>query len=309
MDSKHPYDISTLCVHADDGADEQYGAVATPIFQTSTFRFPSVEEGARRFAGGDGYIYTRLSNPTVRQLEKNLALLEQGAAALTTATGMAVVTTMYFGLLNVGDHVVGTDGMYAPSRLVMEREFSRFGVSCDFVDTTDMETIRKAWTSATKLLFIETPANPVLKVTDIRACAEWAHGHGALLAVDNTLLSPILQNPIVHGADIVIHSLTKYINGHSDVLGGVLVMRDGELAACMRKVLIQLGGTMDPHQAWLVLRGLRTLPLRVMKAQENAQTIAAFLESHPKVETVFYPSLPGHPQHDVSARQARGPDP
>ena len=307
MESDRPYDISTLCVHADDGADEQYGALVTPIFQTSAFRFPSVEEGARRFATGEGYIYTRLKNPTVRQLELNLARLEHGTAALATATGMAAVTTMYFGLLNAGDHVVGTDGMYAPSRLIMEREFSRFGVACDFVDTSEAENIRKAWKPATKLLFVETPANPVLKVTDLKACADFAHPRGALLAVDNTLLSPILQQPLAHGADVVIHSLTKHVNGHSDALGGVLIVRDAERAVRLRKVLINLGGTMDPHQAWLVLRGLRTLALRVAKSQENAKRIAAYLSGHPKVERVFYPGLPDHPQFELSRRQAKGP--
>jgi len=307
MESDRPYDISTLCVHADDGADEQYGALVTPIFQTSTFRFPSVEEGARRFATGEGYIYTRLKNPTVRQLELNLARLEKGTAALATATGMAAVSTMYFGLLSAGDHVVGTDGMYAPSRLIMEREFSRFSVACDFVDTSDMENIRKAWKPATKLLFVETPANPVLKVADLKACADFAHAHGALLAVDNTLLSPILQQPLLFGADVVVHSLTKHVNGHSDALGGVLIVRDAERAARLRKVLINLGGTMDPHQAWLILRGLRTLALRVSKSQENARRIAAYLSGHPKVERVFYPGLPDHPQFELSRRQAKGP--
>lgn len=296
MDPKHPYDISTLCIHADDGGDPQYGALATPIFQTSTFRFPSAEEGARRFATGEGFIYTRLKNPTVLQLEQNLARLEHGATALATSTGMSAVTTMYMACLSAGNHVVGTGAMYAPSRLVMEREFSRFGITSDFVDTSDFENVRKAWKPDTKLLFVETPANPVLKVTDLKACAEFAHAHGALLAVDNTLLSPVLQNPIDFGADIVIHSLTKFINGHSDALGGTIVTRDSMLGYRIRKVLLNLGGTMDPHQAWLILRGLRTLSMRVVKAQENAVKIAAYLAGHPKVEAAFYPGAADHPQ-------------
>jgi methionine-gamma-lyase len=188
----------------------------------------------------------------------------------------------------------------------MEKEFSRFGVEFDFVDTSDIENVKMVIKPNTKLIFIETPANPTIKLTDIKACVDIAHSNGAVLAVDNTFMSPILQNPFDFGADIVMHSMTKSINGHTDVVSGILVFNNKELLMRTRKVLVNLGGTIDPHQAWLVLRGLRTLSLRVQKAQENAQIIAEFLENHPKVEWVRYPGLPSHPHHELAKKQMRG---
>lgn len=299
--------FETICVHSDGKGDEKSGAVITPIYQTSIFKFPSAEEGSRRFLTGKGYIYTRLKNPTVEQLEKTLAKLEKGEVGLATATGMAAVSTLYFSLLNKGDHIIGTDCMYAPSRVIMEKEFSRFGVESSFIDTSNLKYLEKTLKKNTKLIYIETPANPTLKMTDIQKCAEIAHKNGAYLAVDNTFSSPILQNPLEFGADIVLHSLTKYINGHSDALGGVLIFKDKELGERVRKVLLNLGGTMDPHQAWLILRGVKTLHLRVLKAQENAKKIASFLEKHPAVERVYYPSLKSFPQRALAKKQMKGP--
>jgi methionine-gamma-lyase len=189
---------------------------------------------------------------------------------------------------------------------VIEKEFSRFGVEFDFVDTSNIDNVKNAIKPNTKLIFIETPANPTIKLTDIQACADIAHSNGAILAVDNTLMSPILQNPFDFGADIVMHSMTKYINGHTDVVSGILIFNDKELYTRTRKVLLNLGGTIDPHQAWLVLRGLRTLSLRVRKAQENAQIIAEFLENHPKVEWVRYPGLVSHPHYELAKKQMSG---
>jgi len=297
----------TICVHSDGGGDEKSGAVVTPIYQTSIFKFPSAEEGSKRFLTGKGYIYTRLKNPTIEQLEKTLAKLEKGEMALATSTGMAAVTTLYFSLLNKGEHIIGTNCMYAPSRIIMEKEFSRFGVEYSFIDTSDVKLLKKSVRKNTKLIFIETPANPTLKITDIKKCAEIAHSNGAYLAVDNTFSSPILQNPLEFGADIVLHSLTKYINGHSDALGGVLVFKDKNLGEKVKKVLLNLGGTMDPHQAWLILRGVKTLSLRVLKAQENAKKIAQFLEKHKAVEKVFYPGLNSFPQKAKAKKQMKGP--
>ncbi|MEJ5165403.1 MAG: aminotransferase class I/II-fold pyridoxal phosphate-dependent enzyme [Thermoanaerobaculia bacterium] len=299
--------FETICVHSDGKGDEKSGAVITPIYQTSIFKFPSAEEGSRRFLTGKGYIYTRLKNPTVEQLEKTLSKLEKGEVGLATATGMAAVSTLYFSLLSKGDHIIGTDCLYAPSRVIMEKEFSRFGVESSFIDTSNLKLVEKAVKKNTKLIYIETPANPTLKMTDIEKCAEIAHKNGAYLAVDNTFSSPILQNPIDFGADIVLHSLTKYINGHSDALGGVLIFKDKDLGERVRKVLLNLGGTMDPHQAWLILRGVKTLPLRVLKAQENAKKIASFLEKQRAVEKVFYPSLKSFPQRALAKKQMKGP--
>jgi len=202
--------------------------------------------------------------------------------------------------------MICSEAVYGPSRVVMEREFSRFGVEFDFVDTSDIEQVKNAIKPNTKLIFIETPANPTIKLTDIQACADIAHSNGAVLAVDNTFMSPILQNPFDYGTDIVMHSMTKSINGHTDVVSGILIFNDKELYIRTRKVLLNLGGTIDPHQAWLVLRGLRTLSLRVKKAQENAEIIAEYLESHPKVKWVRYPGLKSHPQHQLAKSQMHG---
>lgn len=299
--------IDTDCIHAGPEPDPAFGSASPPIFQTSTFVFRNPQEGADRFAGVDeGFIYTRMGNPTIEMLEEAVAELEEGDFALATASGMAAVSTAFFALLNAGEHMVCSASVYGPSRVVLERDFSRFDVSSTMVDTSDLDALRNAVTERTRLVFIETPANPTLAITDIAGAAEVAHEAGALLVVDNTFMSPILQKPFRFGADVVLHSVTKFLNGHSDVVGGVLVFRDQELMKKVRGVLHYLGGTMDPHQAWLVRRGIKTLAMRVRKAQENAQTLAELLADHPAVETVRYPGLPGHPQADLIARQMKG---
>ncbi|MEJ2217865.1 MAG: aminotransferase class I/II-fold pyridoxal phosphate-dependent enzyme [Gemmatimonadota bacterium] len=301
------WNIDTDCIHAGSGPDPVFGAVAPPIFQTSTFVFETPEQGAARFAGKDpGYIYTRMGNPTIAMLEASVATLEEGTSALATASGMAAVSTVFFGLLSTGDHVVCSASVYGPSRVVLERDFSRFGVRASMVDTSDLDTLRAAITPDTRVVFIETPANPTLAITDIAAAAEIAHDAGALLVVDNTFMSPILQKPFQFGADIVLHSVTKFLNGHSDVVGGVLIFKDDDLMKRVRGVLHYLGGTMDPHQAWLVLRGIRTLAMRVRTAQDNAQAVAELLAGHPAVAEVRYPGLPGHPQAALIQRQMCG---
>jgi len=298
---------ATQVAHAGTNPDKTYGAVAPPIYQTSTFKFSSAEQGARRFLGEEpGYIYTRLGNPTTAALEEAVATLEKGKYALATSSGMSAVSTIYMTFLDKDAHMICSEAVYGPSRVVMEREFSRFGVEFDFVDTSDIEQVKNAVKPNTKLIFIETPANPTIKLTDIQACADIAHENGAVLAVDNTFMSPILQNPFDFDADIVMHSMTKSINGHTDVVSGILIFNNKELYKQTRKVLLNLGGTIDPHQAWLVLRGLRTLSLRVKKAQKNAKIIAEYLESHPKVKWVRYPGLSSHPQHKLAKSQMHG---
>ncbi len=302
------WNIDTQCIHAGLEADPLFGSVAPPIYQTSTFIFRTPEEGAARFAGDDpGYIYTRMGNPTMAMLEANVAVLEEGTSALATSSGMAAASTVFFALLSAGDHVVCSASVYGPSRVVLERDFSRFGVEATMVDTSDLTKIRDAITDRTQIVYVETPANPTLAITDLAGAAEIAHEAGALLVVDNTFLSPVLQKPFRFGADIVLHSVTKFLNGHADVVGGVLVFRDDELMKKVRGVLHYLGGTMDPHQAWLVLRGIKTLAMRVRTAQENAQALAQLLADHPAVELVRYPGLPGHPQADLISRQMAGP--
>lgn len=295
-------------IHAGSEPDPLFGGVSVPIYQSSTFAFRSAEHGAALFAGEEsGYIYTRLGNPTVHALEECLASLENGVACLATATGMAAITSTFLALLEKNTHLISTASVYGATRVVVEKELSRFGVSSTFIDTSDIELIRRNWQPETRILFIETPANPTMVITDIKACAQLAHEGGAWLIVDNTFASPILQNPLDLGADIVIHSLTKFINGHSDVVGGAIIFRDENLYARVRKTLINLGGTMDPHQAWLILRGVKTLALRVEKSQENAIKLARFLQNHPLISWVKYPGLENHPQYELARRQMRGP--
>jgi methionine-gamma-lyase len=307
LNRKRSQSPSTDVIHAGQHPDPLYGGVSVPIYQSSTFAFKNAEEGAARFAGEEsGYIYTRLGNPTTAALEECVATLENGFGGLATASGMAAVTTVYSTVLEKDAHMVGTAAVYGPSRTVIEKEFSRFGVTADFVDTSDLGAVRAKLTPRTKLLYVETPANPTLRVTDIRACASLARERKIVLAVDNTFSSPILQNPLDLGADIVIHSLTKFINGHSDVVGGMIVTREEPLFKRLRNVLRLMGGTMDPHQAWLVLRGVKTLAMRVERAQENAARLALFLQSHPKVRWVNYPGLERHPQHELAKSQMKG---
>lgn len=302
-----PLHKATQAIHSGGLENPVYGEVSVPIFQTSTFAFPSAEEGAALFSGEkQGYIYTRMDNPTVDALEEGLATLENGFGGLATATGMAAITTAFFSLLSRGDHLIATDCLYGPTEVVIERELPRFGIQTDLVDTSDLTNFKRAMRPETRLVFIETPTNPTMKITDIQGAATLAHRQGALVVVDNTFASPYLQRPLELGADLVVHSLTKYINGHSDVLGGVMVTKDAGLYKKIKRSLALFGGTMDPHQAWLILRGLRTLPLRMEKAQENAFKLAKFLSRHSKVSWVWYPGLPDHPQHALALEQMDG---
>jgi methionine-gamma-lyase len=307
-DTDTQYGRQTNVIHAGIHPDPATLALSAPIYQTSTFAFRSTQHGADCFSGAaNDYFYTRLGNPTVKMLEDHVAALEKGVGGLATSAGMAATCAVLFALLKSGDHIVGTDALYGQSRVVVERDFSRFGVRYSFVDTKDLNEVRRAVRPETRLVFIESPANPTLKLTDIAGCAEIAHENGALLVVDNTFMSPYLQNPFDFGADVIVHSMTKFLNGHSDVVAGMIVFEDQELMNRVRPVLQYLGGTMDPHQAWLVLRGTRTLALRMERAQENAMRIAEMLEAHPKVEQVHYPGLESHPQYDLARRQQRGP--
>jgi methionine-gamma-lyase len=301
---KNPY---TSVIHAGQHPDPTYGGVSVPIYQSSTFAFKNAAQGAARFAGKEsGYIYTRIANPTIKALEDNVAYLENGYGGLATASGMAAISTTYLALLSQKSHLIGTSAVYGPSRTLVENEFSRFGIEFDFVDTSHIAQIEKHIKSHTKMLFIETPANPTIILTDIQACAELARKHNLVLVVDNTFSSPVVQNPLDFGADIVIHSLTKYLNGHSDVVGGMIIAKKEDHYKQIQKVLRLMGGTMDPHQAWLVLRGVKTLAMRMNKSQENAQNLAQYLENHPKVSWVNYPGLKSHPQHDLAKKQMKG---
>lgn len=298
----------TKVVHAGPEPDPLHGGVSVPIYQSSTFSFQNTDEGAARFAGRDpGYMYTRLGNPTTHALEQCVAELEEGYGGLATASGMAAVSTVFLSLLSAGDHVVGTDAVYGPTRGLAEKHLTRFGIESTFVPTEDIAAVRRAIRPNTKMIYVESPANPTIKITDIAACGHLARDCGALLVVDNTFSSPILQKPLRLGADVVLHSMTKYLNGHSDVVAGIIVSSNREAHTRIEGVLRSLGGTMDPHQAWLVLRGIRTLSLRVNRAMATAEKLATWLDAHPKVEWVSYPGLASHPQHDLAKAQMAGP--
>jgi methionine-gamma-lyase len=299
--------FNTKLIHA-GGIDDQFGSATIPIYQTSTFSFASADEGARCFAGeSDGYIYTRIGNPTINALERQLAILENGYGGIAVSSGMAAATTIYLGLMSQGDHIVSTDAIYGPARGVMEKQFTRFGFESTYINTTDIETIKKAIRPNTKILYIETPANPTMDITDLAACSKIAKEHGLILVVDNTFCSPYLQNPLDLGADIVFHSMTKFINGHADIVAGIIITKEKLLYAKLRNMMVLLGCNMDPHQAFMVIRGLKTLSIRIDKAQANAQKVAEFLETHPGVAWIKYPGLMSHPQYEMAGKQMRGP--
>ncbi len=305
MDTKRQ-GVNTRLIHAGHQPDAT-GAVNVPIYQTSTFAFRDAAHGAALFAGEeDGYIYTRIGNPTIRALEQSVAELEHGCGAIATSSGMGAVTTVYLALLGSGAHVVSTASVYGPSRGLLDRHFSRFGVTADYVDTSCLAHVESALRPNTRLVYIESPSNPAMQVTDIQQVSKLAHDHGCLVVVDNTFASPYLQNPLDLGADVVLHSVTKFINGHADVVGGVLVAKDKALYKRLRDVMVNSGCNMDPHQAFLVHRGLKTLALRVERAQKSALEIARWLERQPEVSIVRYVGLESHPQHELARRQMRG---
>jgi len=306
MDTKNK-GFDTKLVHSGDFENE-FGAAVTPIYQTSTFAFKNADHGAALFAGKEeGYIYTRIGNPTIDALEKKLADLENGHGAVVFASGMGAVSTLYATLLKSGDHMISSAAIYGPSRSLMETFFKGFGVESTFIDTSNLEEIEKAIRPNTKLLYIETPTNPTISITDLRKASEIAHKHGILMAVDNTFSSPYLQNPLDLGADIVLHSLTKFINGHADIVGGALIAKDPEVYAKLRKAMTYFGANMDPHQAYMVIRGVKTLSIRVERAVENAIKVAEFLENHPKITWITYPGLKSHPHYELAKKQMKAP--
>ncbi|MGE0089736.1 MAG: PLP-dependent aspartate aminotransferase family protein [Bacteroidales bacterium] len=306
MDTKNA-GFNTKLIHAGDFHDE-YGSAVTPIYQTSTFAFKNAQHGADLFAGKEkGFIYTRIGNPTIGALEDKLAELENGCGGIALASGMAAVTTAYMTFLGKGQHVVCTSAVYGPSRAVLESHFAKFGVESTFVNSSNLKEIEDAIRPNTKLLYLETPANPTMALTDIKKASEIAHKHGIIVVVDNTFSSPYLQKPLDLGADVSLHSLTKFINGHADIVGGALIAKDPEIYAKLRKTMVYMGGNMDPHQAYLVIRGVKTLTLRIDRAQENAMKVADYLEKHPKVAWVKYPGLKSFPQYELAKEQMKGP--
>ncbi len=300
-------DFNSRCVHS--GIEEnEFGAVVPPIYQTSTFKFKSVEHGASLFAGEEkGYIYTRMANPTVEAMENAIADLEGGHKALGCASGMAAIHTVFASLLSAGDHVVCSAAVYGPTTTLLNTVMKRFGVETTFVDTSYSENVLNEIKPNTKVVYVETPGNPTLCISDIEQISKIAHQHNAVVVVDNTFMSPALQNPLKLGADVVLHSLTKFLNGHADVVGGIIVVKDEKTYLHFRKTLNQIGGVIDPFNSFLVHRGLKTLAIRMEKHSENAQKIAEWLEKHPLVKGIRFPGLKSHPNYEAGLKQHSAP--
>lgn len=288
----------TKVIHAGIFGDDHTGSVTVPIYQTSTYKQEAV--GKHK-----GYEYSRTGNPTRHALEELIKELENGTAGFAFGSGMAAISSVIM-LFNSGDHVILTDDVYGGTFRVMSKVFNRLGIQSTFVDTSDPDALKSAITDKTRAIYIETPTNPLLKVTDIQAVADIAHEHDLLLIVDNTFATPYWQQPLDHGADIVLHSATKYIGGHSDVVAGLVVVGTPELAEQMHFIQNSAGGVLGPQDSWLLIRGIKTLALRMEQTEKNAQRIARFLVNHPKVEKVYYPGLPDHPGHDIAKKQASG---
>ncbi len=287
--------FATICLHAGQTPDPATGAIITPIFQTSTYA--QEELGKHK-----GFEYARTQNPTRAALEANLAAIEGGSAAFAFASGMAAIGAIT-SRLAAGDHVICTDNTYGGTFRLFDKVLRRYQHQFTFVDTSDLAATERAFTPQTKLLFVETPTNPVLKLTDIAAVAALAHAHHASLVVDNTFASPCLQRPLALGADLVVHSTTKYLNGHSDSIGGVVIASRDEDIEWLGFIQNAAGAIMSPFDSWLVLRGTKTLPIRMVQHSANGQALAEFLSTHPKVTRVIYPGLPAHPQYALAKRQ------
>jgi cystathionine beta-lyase/cystathionine gamma-synthase len=290
--------FNTICIHAGQTPDPATGAIITPIYQTSTYVQDAL--GVHK-----GYEYGRTQNPTRSALEGNLAAIEGGKAAFGFASGMAA-TSAVMTLLQSGDHVVVTDNIYGGTYRLFEHVLRKYQLEFTYVDTSHLGEIERAIRPTTKLLFLETPTNPVLRLTNIAGASTIAHGHAIAVVVDNTFASPYVQRPIDFGADLVIHSTTKFLNGHSDSVGGaVIAVRDDHIE-WLRFVQNAEGAIIGPMDAWLVLRGTKTLPIRMERHNSNAMALAEYLESHSKVAGVIYPGLPSHPQHELARVQMRG---
>jgi cystathionine beta-lyase/cystathionine gamma-synthase len=290
--------FATDAIHAGQEPDPATGAIVVPIYQTSTF----VQEELGKHKG---FEYARTANPTRTALERNLAVLERGKFGFAFASGMAAINGLLT-LFKPGDHVVAGNNLYGGTVRLFERVLKDFGLTFTYANTTRLQDVERAVRSNTRLLFIETPSNPVMEITDIAAAAELARRHKVLLAVDNTFMSPYLQRPLELGADIVVHSTTKYLNGHSDGVGGAAILNDPALAERLRFLQNAAGAVLGPMDSRLVLRGVRTLAVRMRQHNENGMTIAQFLAKHPKVKKVHYPGLPDHPQHQLAKRQVAG---
>ncbi len=288
----------TKLIHGGITGDPHTGAVSVPIYQVSTYKQESV-------GNHSGFEYSRTGNPTRHALEALISDLENGTAGFAFASGMAAITAVMM-LLKSGDHVILTDDVYGGTFRVMTKVLNRFGIEFSFIDTSDLSTIEKAIQPNTKAIYIETPTNPLLKITDIEAASKIASSHNLLTIVDNTFSTPYLQTPITLGADIVLHSATKYLGGHSDVVAGLVVVKNNQLAKDLHFVQNSTGGVLGPQDSWLLMRGMKTLGIRMEEHEKNTKQLVEFLQNHPLIEKVFYPGLPSHPNHEIAKKQGEG---
>ncbi|WP_319205099.1 PLP-dependent aspartate aminotransferase family protein [uncultured Ilyobacter sp.] len=291
--------IDTKVVHGFKGYDEHTGAISYPIYQTATFRHPALNEST-------GYDYSRLQNPTREELENTVAGIEGAKAGFAFSTGLAAISTV-LNIFSSGDHIIVSDDLYGGTYRLFEEVYNKYGISHSFIDTTEIKSVSDAIKVNTKAIFIETPSNPMMKVTDLSEIIKLAKANKALTIVDNTFLSPYFQNPILLGADIVVHSGTKFLGGHNDTLAGLVVLNDEEIIEKIRFLQNSIGGVLSPFDSWLILRGIKTLAIRMEKQQENAMKIAKWLkEQKDRVDEVYYVGLPEHKGHEISLKQARG---
>ncbi|TLS39311.1 bifunctional cystathionine gamma-lyase/homocysteine desulfhydrase [Pseudalkalibacillus caeni] len=288
----------TKLIHGGINGDPQTGAVSVPIYQVSTYKQEEVGKHS-------GYEYSRTGNPTRHALEELITDLENGKAGFAFGSGMAAISSVMM-LFNSGDHVILTDDVYGGTYRVMTKVLNRLGIESTFVDTTDIANIEKEIKENTKAIYIETPTNPLLKITDIKSVSKFAREKNLLLIVDNTFNTPYWQNPIDFGADVVLHSATKYIGGHSDVVAGLVVVNSEKLAEEMHFIQNSVGAVLGPQDSWLLMRGLKTLGVRMEEHEKNTAKIVQFLQGHPAVEKIFYPGIPSHPGNDIAVEQSRG---
>lgn len=297
--------IGTMSIHTGNHKNP-FGALAVPIYQTSTFVFDSAEQGGKRFAlEEEGYIYSRLGNPTTAVFEEKIAALEGGEAAVATSSGIGAITSTLWILLKAGDHVIADKTLYGCTFAYLNHGVAKFGVEVDFIDTSDLELVRKTMKSNTRVVYLETPANPNMKVVDIKAVAEIAHTNpNTLVVVDNTFATPFCQRPLELGCDVVVHSVTKYLNGHGDVIAGVVISKK-EIIDQVRLVGVKdmTGSVLGPTEAFYIIRGMKTFELRMRRHCENAMKVAEYLEAHDKIEKVYYPGLKSHDGYEVASKQ------
>ncbi|MEJ7861035.1 MAG: cystathionine gamma-synthase [Pyrinomonadaceae bacterium] len=290
--------FSTIAIHAGNEPDSATGAVSVPIYQTSTY----AQEGLGRHKG---FEYARTQNPTRSALEKNIAALEGAHYGFAFASGMSA-TDAVLKLVKAGDHVIVGDNTYGGTFRLFSKILANYGIEFDYVDTADVTNVEKAFKTNTKMVFVETPTNPIMTVTDLQAVSDVSHAHGARVVCDNTFMSSYLQRPIEFGVDIVVHSTTKYLNGHSDSIGGFVALNDDEDAEWIGFVQNGIGAILSPFDSFLVLRGTKTLAVRMQAHDKNGRAVASFLAEHPRVEKVYYPGLVSHPQHELAKRQQKG---